>query len=162
MKKSVLDWPMFKGNEEEKDVENVGIMAGFKELFEDEDDMMEDEDMVDAAEMTDRRPDSPEILMNNLRGDMRSIDARREELADMVGYDAAMETPDEVLALLQSTLGAGIGGLPMVAQPGTIGQATPEKLNPELPNRAQHPLHRIDDLNRPGWVASLALPSRAS
>lgn len=119
MKKSVLDRPMFKGNgKEEIDPENVGIMAGFKDLFEGEDDdMMEDEDMVDAAAMTERRPDSPEILMNNIRGDMRSVDARREELADMVGYEAAMETPDEVLALLQSSLGAGIGGLPMGTQP---------------------------------------------
>lgn len=118
MKKKVLDRPMFKGNDEEMDVENVGIMAGFKELFEGEDDdLEEDDDMYSSEDMLDRRPDSPEILMNNLRGDMRSIDARREELADMVGYDAAMETPDEVLALLQSSLGAGIGALPMGAQP---------------------------------------------
>jgi hypothetical protein len=42
--------------------------------------------------------------MNNLRGDYRSIDARREELADLVGMSAAVETPDDVLALLQPVL----------------------------------------------------------
>ena len=34
--------------------------------------------------------------MNNLRGDMRSIDARREELADLVGFREAEETPEGV------------------------------------------------------------------
>lgn len=121
MKKSVMNRPMFKGDDmEEMDVENVGIMSGFKDDFDEDDDfesmlseLDEGEDMYDSADMLERRPDSPEILMNNLRGDMRSIDARREELADMVGMEAAMETPDEVLALLQTTLGAGIGALPM-------------------------------------------------
>jgi len=97
------------------DVDNVGIMQGF--LDEMEDDMGEDEDGEEensAAKMLDRRPDSPEILMNNLRGDMRSVDARREELADLVGYAAAAETPDSVLAMLQPVLaqGAGLGALP--------------------------------------------------
>jgi hypothetical protein len=126
MKSKVMDRPMFKKGED-FDPENVGIMSGFKdmdidELFEDE---MEGDDLYDSSDMLDRRPDSPEILMNNLRGDMRSVDARREELADMVGYNAAMETPEEVLALLQGTLGGGIGGLagapepaPMMPPPG--------------------------------------------
>ena len=62
--------------------------------------------------MLGRTPDSPEILMNNLRGDMRSIDARRDELADMVGYAAAVETPDSVLAMLQPVLAQqGIGAM---------------------------------------------------
>jgi hypothetical protein len=100
---------------EEQDVENVGIMQGFMDDMEDE---LEDEDELegeeeDAAAM-DRRPDSPEILMNNLRGDMRSIEARRDELADLVGYAAASETPEPVLAMLQPILaqGGGIGALP--------------------------------------------------
>jgi hypothetical protein len=121
MKKSVMDRPMFKGkNREEIDVENVGIMSGFKDDMEDDMDLEGllselgegEEDMYDSAAMLDRRPDSPEILMNNLRGDMQSIDSRREELADLVGYNAAMETPDEVLALLQSQMSGGIGTLP--------------------------------------------------
>jgi hypothetical protein len=67
--------------------------------------------------------------MNNLRGDYRSIDARREELADRVGYNAAQQTPDEVLAMLQPILaqqgiaalpmgGADVGALPMDAMTG--------------------------------------------
>ena len=116
-----MDRPMFKGkNREEIDVENVGIMSGFKDDMEDDMDLEGllselgegEEDMYDSAAMLDRRPDSPEILMNNLRGDMQSIDSRREELADLVGYNAAMETPDEVLALLQSQMSGGIGTLP--------------------------------------------------
>jgi hypothetical protein len=117
MKKSVMDRPMFKGkNREEIDVENVGIMSGFKDDMDLEGLLSElgegEEDMYDSAAMLDRRPDSPEILMNNLRGDMQSIDSRREELADLVGYNAAMETPDEVLALLQAQMSGGIGTLP--------------------------------------------------
>lgn len=104
----------------ENDVENVGIMAGFKDLLEMEDDEMEDtneEDRV-ASEVMGRSPKSPEILMNNLRGDMRSIDARVDELADMVGYRAAKDTPQEVLALLQPVLAQqqGIGAAPASAE----------------------------------------------
>lgn len=104
----------------ENDVENVGIMAGFKDLLEMEDDEMEDtneEDRV-ASEVMSRSPKSPEILMNNLRGDMRSIDARVDELADMVGYRAAKDTPQEVLALLQPVLAQqqGIGAAPASAE----------------------------------------------
>jgi hypothetical protein len=94
---------------EDDEVENVGIMQGFmddiEELMEEiaaaEMSGGEDQDM---AKLMDRRPDSPEVLMNNLRGDYRSIDARREELADLVGMSAAVETPDDVLALLQPVL----------------------------------------------------------
>jgi hypothetical protein len=45
-----------------------------------------DDEYLKQVIMLGRTPDSPEILMNNLRGDMRSIDARRDELADLVGY----------------------------------------------------------------------------
>ena len=69
-------------NPKEMDVENVGIMQGFMDRMMDDEDEGDDEDEA----MPERRPDSPEILMNNLRGDMRSIDARRDELADLVGY----------------------------------------------------------------------------
>lgn len=102
------------------DIENVGIMQGFLDEISGEEDRLEEEDSSDeanAARMLDRRPDSPEILMNNLRGDMRSIDARREELADLVGYSAAEETPEAVLAMLQPVLAqqGGLGGLPQSA-----------------------------------------------
>lgn len=107
MKSKVLDRPMFK-NMEEVDVDNVGILQGFKDMLGDdwEDDEEDEYEEVEVDEVSSRRPDSPEILMNNLRGDMRSVDARVEELADMVGYGAAVETPPEVLALLQPVLGA--------------------------------------------------------
>jgi hypothetical protein len=87
-------------------VENVGIMSGFMdeidELLEEiSGEEQEEGDDADMARMMARTPDSPEILMNNLRGDMRSIDARREELADLVGFREAEETPEGVLALLQ-------------------------------------------------------------
>jgi hypothetical protein len=105
---------------EDDEIENVGIMSGFmddieglmEEIAQQElSGQGEDEDM---ARILGRSPDSPEILMNNLRGDYRSVDARREELADMVGYNAAQQTPDEVLAMLQPVLAQqGIGALPM-------------------------------------------------
>jgi hypothetical protein len=67
--------------------------------------------------------------MNNLRGDMRSMDARVEELADLVGYNAAMDTPEEVLMLLQPVLAKqGIGGLPA----GGVGGAAPA-MPPAMP-----------------------------
>lgn len=91
------------------DVENVGIMQGFKDMLgelEMDEDEYEGKEMSDEEKITGRTPDSPEILMNNLRGDMRSVDARIDELADLVGYGAAAETPESVLALLQPVLGA--------------------------------------------------------
>jgi hypothetical protein len=117
-KSKVMDRPMFKGampDEPVMDVENVGIMQGFQDLLSDEGEDY-DEDEYETGAMMGRTPDSPEILMNNLRGDMRSVDARREELADLVGPAAAMETPDSVLAMLQPVLAQqGIGGLPAPA-----------------------------------------------
>jgi hypothetical protein len=118
---------MAKNMEMDDDIENVGIMQGF--LDEMGDDMEEEENGDEensAAKMLDRRPNSPEILMNNLRGDMRSIDARREELADLVGYAAAVETPDSVLAMLQPVLAQG-GGL------GALPQSMPMAQGPQAP-----------------------------
>ena len=97
---------------DDDEVENVGIMSGFmddieelmEEISEAEMNGVEEGDDADMARMMNRTPDSPEILMNNLRGDMRSIDARREELADLVGMRQAEETPEGVLALLQPVL----------------------------------------------------------
>jgi hypothetical protein len=97
-----------------KDSRNSGIMAGF------EDEMPEaPEDNVEEMPQMARTPQNPEILMNTLRGDMRSVDARYQELAQMVGEDAAMETPPEVLAMLMGQMGmqqqqqqGGIGSLP--------------------------------------------------
>ena len=140
----------------EQDVENMGIMAGFKDMMEMEDDDTEDtneEDRV-ASEVMGRSPKSPEILMNNLRGDMRSVEARIDELADMVGYRAAKDTPQEVLALLQPVLAQqqGIGaapasaelmqgpqppmapppGMPPMMPPGASPEAAPGGMPPEM------------------------------
>jgi hypothetical protein len=109
MKSDILKRAMF-AMPLSKDARNSGIMSGF-----DEEDMEppEEETMPSMA----RTPQNPEILMNNLRGDMRSVDARRNELALMVGEEAADETPPEVLAMLQMQLGQqqGIGALPQAA-----------------------------------------------
>jgi len=108
------------------DFEDVGIMSGFKDLMNAPDDVEEEDSDRDAYEednrdqdLSSRRPDSPEIMMNHLRGDMRSLDARRDELADMVGYQAARETPDSVLAMLQPVLAKqqGLATLPMAQGP---------------------------------------------
>jgi hypothetical protein len=125
MKAKITDRPMFKKGVDETDVENVGIMQGFMDAME-EDDSEDEYEMDDneAAKVADRRPNSPEILMNNLRGDMRSIDARVEELADLVGYNAAADTPEDVLALLQPVL-AQQGAAPAAPQ-GGIPAAMPQ------------------------------------
>jgi hypothetical protein len=120
LKRGMFSQPMSKSSR------NSGIMAGFE-------DEMEEEDVKPMA----RSPQNPEILMNNLRGDIRSVDARYLELAQMVGEEAAMETPPEVLAMLQSQLAAqaappmpqgGIGALPQgaeMAPPPMMGQGMP-------------------------------------
>ena len=61
----------------------------------------DEEEMEDNYQ--DRTPDNIEIIANNLRGDMRSMDERYMELAQMVG-ESAFETPPEVLALMQPQL----------------------------------------------------------
>ncbi len=68
-----------------------GIMSGF-------DDEMEIEDYED------RTPENLEIIANNLRGDIRSMDERYLELAQLVG-ESAFDTPEEVIALMQSQMG---------------------------------------------------------
>jgi hypothetical protein len=105
--------------DDDDDVENVGIMQGLMDSMSEEDEGEGDDEGDDPEKMMERRPDTPEILMNNLRGDMRSVEARRDELADLVGYQAATETPETVLAMLQPVLakqgGGGIGALPQSA-----------------------------------------------
>jgi len=153
MKNKVLDRAMFKEGGM-PDVNNVGIMDGFMEQFDEmfEDEMEDEGEEYETGKMMDRTPSSPEILMNNLRGDMRSVDARREELADMVGYNAAMETPDEVLALLQAQMAedqmAGIGGLP---------GAMPPEMPPAMPPMPQGapPMDQGAAMPPPGGIEAL-------
>tara|TARA_R110000868_G_scaffold221524_2_gene473274 strand:- start:4124 stop:5926 length:1803 start_codon:yes stop_codon:yes gene_type:complete len=169
-KSKILERSMFRDPSED---ENVGIMQGFMDIM-DSDDMDDMDEMVgmdresddmdetskDHHKKMNRRPNSPEILMNNLRGDMQSINARREELADIVGYRAASDTPAEVLALLQpvfkqqgidalaqaqqvsmapppaAVLPPDAGGLPMNTPAGggiaTLPTGMPEQMPPEM------------------------------
>lgn len=139
MKSKVIDRPLFKkkgASVAPDEVDNVGIMQGFMDQFEDLDEMEEDDDDSDMGKMLDRRPDSPEILMNNLRGDMRSVDARVEELADLVGYRAASETPTEVLALLQ----------PVLAQQAPMAQPPAQMMGPTPPGPMAAPAGGVADL----------------
>jgi hypothetical protein len=141
MKSKVLEREMF-AKPLSKVARNSGIMEGFED-----DDEYESEDNRGVEELPPmaRTPQNPEILMNNLRGDMRSPDARYQELAELVGEDAAYSTPPEVLAMLQPTLAAqqGIGalgagpmmppgGMPMPAGPGPAPGAMPPPM-PEMP-----------------------------
>jgi hypothetical protein len=128
MKEQVLKREMFT-KPMSKASKNSGIMAGFEDMEPEEDEM---------PPMA-RSPQNPEILMNNLRGDFRSVDARYAELAQMVGEEAASETPPEVLAMLQPQLAApaapaqppqgGIGALPqgagMAPPPEMMGSMAP-------------------------------------
>ena len=144
MKDEVLKRKMFS-TPMGKDVNNVGIMAGFMDDDESKDDDYEDmNEEAASSELSRRSPQSPEILMNNLRGDIRSVDARYEELAQMVGEQAAMETPPEVLAMLQGQMAQqqGIGALPQAPAmpPELMGQpAMPPEMMGQPPMPAMPP-----------------------
>jgi hypothetical protein len=140
MKQEILKRAMF-AKPLSKAAKNSGIMAGFEDEMEMEG---EEDEMLPMA----RTPQNPEILMNNLRGDMRSVDARYQELADMVGEQAAQETPPQVLALLQEHMAmmqqpqGGIGGLPQgqeMAPPGMPPPGGPEGMPPGMPPQGMPP-----------------------
>ena len=114
-----------------KESKGTGIMSGF-DMEEIEEGVDENADMEEMPPMA-RTPQNPEILMNTLRGDMRSVDARYMELAQMVGEEAAMETPPEVLAMLMGQMGAqqqGIGALPQGQEmmPPGAGMPPPDQM----------------------------------
>ena len=136
MKEEILKRAMF-AMPLSKEARNSGIMAGF-DMEEDMDEVPEDEN-ADLEEMPPmaRTPQNPEILMNTLRGDMRSVDARYMELAQMVGEEAAQETPPEVLAMLQPQLAAQQGGIG--ALPQGQGMAPPGMQPPGMPPGAGMP-----------------------
>jgi len=161
---------------EDMPVDNVGIMQGFLEMLgEDDNDYEEDDEEMEAGAILGRTPDSPEILMNNLRGDMRSLDARRDELADLVGYAAASETPEPVLAMLQPVLAQqGIAAMmpPGPMPPGGIspvGMPTDPKM-PHVPNvpsemmapSATMPVGGIGDMAPPVQMAKGGIVQRFS
>ena len=124
MKEEILKRAMF-AMPLSKEAQGTGIMSGF-----DMEEAMDEDENADLEEMPPmaRTPQNPEILMNNLRGDVRSLDARYMELAQMVGEEAAMETPPEVLAMLMGQMGAqqaGIGALPQAQGMMPPGAGTP-------------------------------------
>ena len=127
MNSKVFERALFQAKNKPVKKADSGITQGFDDEGMDREQMDEDEMMEDVSK---RSPTSPEILMNNLRGDVRSVDARYQELADMLGEQVASETPPEVLAMLQSQFAAeqapqGIGALP----PGQ-GMAPPPSMPP--------------------------------
>jgi hypothetical protein len=126
---------------DDDEIENVGIMSGFMDELEeliseiDAEDLEKNKggDEADTAKLMGRTPNSPEILMNNLRGDMRSVDARREELADLVGMREAQETPEGVLTLLQSVLAQQEAAPPMPMAPPMPPQGMPPEMMGGMP-----------------------------
>jgi hypothetical protein len=145
MKEEILKRAMF-AMPLSKEAQGSGIMSGF-DMDDMEGDVDENADMEEMPPMA-RTPQNPEILMNTLRGDMRSVDARYMELAQMVGEEAAMETPPEVLAMLMGQMGAqqgGIGALPQGqgmmppgaqapgAQPPGAGMPAPDQMGAPQP-----------------------------
>ena len=139
MKEEILKRAMF-AMPLSKEAQGTGIMSGFDmdEMEEMDQDVDENADMEEMPPMA-RTPQNPEILMNTLRGDMRSLDARYMELAQMVGEEAAMETPPEVLAMLMGQMGAqqsGIGALPQgqdMMPPGAAGMPPPDQMGAPQP-----------------------------
>ena len=145
MKEEILKRAMF-AMPLTKDARNSGIMAGFDmDEMEDMNEMPEPSETSEEMPQMSRTPQNPEILMNNLRGDVRSVDARYYELAQMVGEEAAMETPPEVLAMLQGQFqqqAGGIGGLPQAQgmMPGGAPEGVPGGMMPgQQPPAPQQP-----------------------
>ena len=70
-----------------------------------------------ASEVQDlENVENYETMINAIRGDELPMEARREELAELVGPEDAAQTPDSVLALAQpaivmASVDEGIGGL---------------------------------------------------
>ena len=112
MKEEILKRDMFAMPLSSKS-KNTGIMQGFEDM---------EETSVEEMPPMARVPQNPEILMNNLRGDIRSVDARYMELAQMVGEQAAMDTPPEVLAMLQMQM----------AQPPSPPAGVPPEQPPQM------------------------------
>lgn len=153
MNSKILNRSMFL-DKTRPDIDNIGIMQGFMDDVADREETPDDlqahetNEELDEMHMADRRPGAPEILMNNLRGDMRSVNARYDELANLVGPAVARDTPEEVLALLQPVLAGGQGGIGELpgAQPmlsgapppppppgGQGGGGLPPSLSPSVP-----------------------------
>jgi len=155
MNPKIMSRPMFSGPKQ--DANNVGIMQGF---MDDEEEPMEPEQ---ESAPSARSPSDPEVLMNNLRGDYRSVDARYMELAQMVGEDAASQTPPEVLAMLQMQMAAPAGGIG--ALPGAPGMPPPPPAAaggigglPQAPQAPQEPMPQPQQAMPPGMAGAAPFP----
>lgn len=144
LKRAMFVMPLSKASR------NSGILEGFEDEDESEGLSSTPGDAhADEIPAMARTPQNPEILMNTLRGDMRSVDARYEELAQMVGEEAAYDTPPEVLAMLQAQFAreqaGGIGGLaaaqgmPPPPMP-TMGKPAGAAGAPPLPPQGMPPM----------------------
>ena len=88
-----LQRKMFQGGMPQADAEGVGITSGLSEVA----------GQMDAVNKGIDSAESPEGIMNVLRGDNQSVEERRSELAGYVGNPDAKQTPESVLTLLQPT-----------------------------------------------------------
>jgi hypothetical protein len=84
---------MFQGATPQATADGVGITSGLAEVAGQMDSVNK---AIDSAE-------TPEGIMNVLRGDNQSVESRRTELAGYVGKPDAKQTPESVLTLLQPT-----------------------------------------------------------
>ena len=84
---------MFQGAMPQADAEGVGITSGLSEVA----------GQMEAVNKGIDSAESPEGIMNVLRGDNQSVEERRTELASYVGKPDAKQTPESVLTLLQPT-----------------------------------------------------------
>jgi hypothetical protein len=140
MGKSVLNRKMFMQPPVKK--AKGGIISLFNDI------VGEDEDAF-----ADRTPDNPEILANNIRGDIKSLDERYEELAQVLG-EKAYETPEEVLVYMQSQMPKAQqpqAPAPAPAQGGIASMAQQAPPNPQQPPQAGPP-------QPPGGIESLVAP----
>ena len=135
MKKPVLERALFAKISPKS--ESKGILSG----------------IADDEEEFERSPDDLEIIANNIRGDMRSMDERYLELAQMVG-ESAFDTPEEVVTLMQAQFAQqqqppipapapsqqGIGSLPPQAQPMPSGGIASGMEAQAMPPQGQEPV----------------------
>ena len=84
---------MFQGAMPQVDAEGLGITSGLGEVA----------GQMEAVNKGIDSAESPEGIMNVLRGDNQSVEERRTELASYVGKPDAKQTPESVLTLLQPT-----------------------------------------------------------
>ena len=166
MNRGVMDRQMFRGVEFKQAGGPAGIMAaapgmagGMAQAGMPEDaaavaagsmDPAVLEQMLGSAQQSISNLDEAEdfeTVINSIRGDEAPLEARYEELADIVGPEDAGETPESVLALLQpvimmNALDEGIGGLAQqeMTQPvegdmaggimSTVAEPPPEEMPP--------------------------------